>query len=76
MKLNVGGHDRQARIAVGIIGVLVAVFAAVPMWKIIGVVAAVIGLGTGLARFCPINAALGINTCETEEGGGKLKPKG
>ncbi len=73
MKLNVGGNDRQVRIAVGIIGVLVAIFAVVPLWKILGVIAAIIGLGTGFSRICPINAMLGVNTCETEEPGEKHK---
>ncbi len=69
MKLNVGGNDRNFRIGLGIIMVLVAVFSAVPTWRIIGVVVAVVAFATAFVRFCPINAVLGINTCETEEPG-------
>jgi len=67
MKCNVGGIDRTGRIVIGI--VLLIVGLAVPLemiWRIAVLVIAAIALVTGVMRFCPANALLGINTCERE----------
>ncbi len=66
MKCNVGGWDRTLRLASGL-GVL--------GFGLLGPVerrtlrAAAVGLGavqllTGLSRYCPLNQALGVNTCD------------
>lgn len=68
MKSNVGGIDRTLRIIVGIVLLLVGLAAPLEMtWRIVALVVAAIALVTAFVRFCPINAMLGINTCEIEE---------
>ncbi len=68
MKSNVGGIDRTLRIVVGIVLLLVGLLAPLEMtWRIVALVVAAIALVTAFVRFCPINAMLGINTCEIEE---------
>jgi hypothetical protein len=68
MKSNVGGIDRTLRIIVGIVLLLVGLLAPLDMtWRIVALVVAAIALVTAFVRFCPINAMLGINTCEIEE---------
>lgn len=68
MKSNVGGIDRTLRIIVGIVLLLVGLLAPLEMtWRIVALVVAAIALVTAFVRFCPINAMLGINTCEIEE---------
>lgn len=67
MKCNVGGIDRTGRIVIGIVLLLVGLTAPLDMiWRIVVLVIAAIALLTGIARFCPANAILGINTCERE----------
>jgi disulfide bond formation protein DsbB len=70
MKCNVGGIDRTGRIVIGIVLLLVGLTAPLDMtWRIVALVVAAIALLTGIVRFCPANAILGINTCEREEKG-------
>ncbi len=67
MKPNVGGLDRTARIVIGVALLLIAIFAPIETtWRIVALIVAAIGFVTAAARFCPINAALGVNTCTTE----------
>lgn len=40
-------------------------------WRIVALVIAAIALVTAAVRFCPANAILGINTCESEGKKGK-----
>jgi hypothetical protein len=73
MEKNVGGFDRNARLVVGpillllgvaVLGDLVTVVAGTTGLAI-GVVAALVGavlLVTGLSRTCPLNSVLGIDT--------------
>ncbi len=62
-KTNVGGSDRVARIVVGLVLVLAALFTSVGgayhwvLW--IGV----IPLATGLLGTCPLYSILGLSTC-------------
>ncbi|HUY03492.1 MAG TPA: DUF2892 domain-containing protein [Rhodocyclaceae bacterium] len=58
MKVNVGSIDRSLRIVVGLALVAWALFGG-PVWAWIGVVP----LATGLFKFCPLYALLGVNTC-------------
>ena len=68
MKCNVGGIDRTGRIVIGIVLLLVGLAAPLDMiWRIVALVIAAIAILTGIVRFCPANAILGINTCEREE---------
>ena len=73
MKCNVGGVDRTGRIVLGIVLLLIGFFAPLsPLWQAIVFMLAAIALITGIIRFCPANALLGINTCEAKgEGGGR-----
>jgi len=64
MKLNVGGIDRIARIAVGL-GLVAWAAMGGPVWAWIGIVP----LGTGAMGFCPLYHILGMNTCPTKKDG-------
>ena len=62
MTKNVGSTDKIARIAVGAILILLALFGTIGWWGwIIGVVL----IATGLMNWCPAYTLLGINTCPT-----------
>ncbi|WP_435627749.1 YgaP family membrane protein [Candidatus Ferrigenium straubiae] len=68
MKCNVGGIDRTGRIVIGVVLLAVGLAAPIEMtWRIVALVVAAIALVTAIVRFCPANAAFGINTCEGEE---------
>ncbi|HUW37716.1 MAG TPA: DUF2892 domain-containing protein [Rhodocyclaceae bacterium] len=58
MKINVGSIDRSLRIVVGLALIAWALFGG-PVWAWIGVVP----LATGLFKFCPLYALLGVSTC-------------
>ena len=59
MKLNVGGFDRIARIALGLVLIALAFTGTVGVWGYIGIVP----LLTGAFSFCPLYTVLGMNTC-------------
>jgi hypothetical protein len=63
MKLNVGGIDRIARIAVGVILIALTLMGTIGVWGWVGVVP----LLTGLTRFCPLYPMLGFNTCAMKQ---------
>jgi hypothetical protein len=68
MKPNVGGMDRNGRIVLGVVLLIIGLAAPVgAMWQIVLLVLAAVALVTAFVRFCPANALLGINTCKTEE---------
>lgn len=68
MKCNVGGVDRNGRIVIGVVLLVVGLLAPIEMtWRIVALVVAAIALVTAVVRFCPANAILGINTCKSEE---------
>ncbi len=72
MKQNVGGMDRTARFVIGIVLLAVALFAPAAMgWRIVALIIAVIALVTATTRYCPVNAAIGIDT----SGGAKAQKK-
>jgi hypothetical protein len=58
---NVGSTDKIARIAVGAILILLALFGTIGWWGWIGVVL----LASGLMNWCPAYTLFGINTCPT-----------
>lgn len=73
MKCNVGGTEMWVRLIAGVI--LLIVGFTVPMsagWQVIVFLLAGIALVTGIVRYCPINAMLGLNTCA----GHKHEPRG
>lgn len=61
MKSNEGTTDRALRIFVGVL-LLGLALSGTTAWGWIGVVP----LLTGLAGFCPLYTALGIDTCKAE----------
>jgi len=66
MTCNVGGVERTIRILIGI-GLLLLAFLALggtARW-VVGVIA-LVPLTTGLVKFCPLWALLGINTCRVK----------
>lgn len=63
MKMNVGSMDRTLRIIAGVILVGLAATGAVGVWGWIGVVPLV----TGLFKFCPAYAILGMSTCPAQK---------
>ena len=62
MKTNVGGIDKIARIAVGLLLIVLALIGTIGPWGWIGVVP----LATGLFNFCPVYSLMGISTCKTK----------
>lgn len=72
MKCNVGGIDMAARLIIGAV-LLIAAFTVTmsTMWQTVLLVIAAIALVTGIIRFCPLNALLGINTCTGKKQSGK-----
>ncbi len=66
MTCNVGGVERVIRILIGI-GLFLLAFLALggtARW-VVGVIA-LVPLATGIAKFCPLWAVLGINTCRVK----------
>ena len=62
MKFNVGTIDRILRVVAGAALIALAATGTVGLWGWIGVVP----LATGLFKFCPVYALLGMNTCSTK----------
>ena len=61
-KTNVGGIDRIARIAGGLVLLGLAATGTIGMWGYLGIVP----MATGLMRSCPLYAIVGLNTCPTK----------
>ncbi|PUA96943.1 hypothetical protein C8C99_1789 [Acidovorax sp. 107] len=59
MNINVGTVDRVLRVLAGLVLIALAATGTVGWWGWLGVVP----LATGLFRFCPAYALLGMNTC-------------
>jgi hypothetical protein len=59
MKLNVGGMDRIARIAIGLVLIGLTLTGTIGVWGWLGVVP----LATGAIGWCPPYAIFGFNTC-------------
>lgn len=70
MQQNVCGADRTGRLIIGIVLLLIGLFAPLaPVWKTIVLVLAAVALVTAVIRFCPANAMFGINTCKPRSQG-------
>ncbi len=62
---NVGSADSLVRLGIGIIFLLILIFSSVTgALKILIVILAAIGIGTGLLKFCPLYRVLGVSTCK------------
>ena len=59
MQKNVGGIDKIARLAVGLVLCILALAGTIGAWGWIGIVPLV----TGLLRSCPLYSVIGLNTC-------------
>jgi hypothetical protein len=62
MKVNVGGFDRMARIAAGLILLVLAATGSLGVWAWLGLVP----LATGLSGWCPPYSLFGITTCKNK----------
>jgi hypothetical protein len=63
---NVGGYDRLARAALGVLLFAIAVVAAVSEQQLLAVFSMIASAGllfNALTQFCGINAVLGLDTC-------------
>ena len=68
MKRNVGGFDRNARIVVGVVLLIVGLATPIAMtWRIVSLVIAAVALVTAIVGYCPANAIFGINSCKMED---------
>lgn len=65
MQLNVGGIDRIARIALGLVLIGLAATGTVGAWGWIGIVP----LATGAIGWCPPYALFGFSTCAMKNKG-------
>ena len=63
MKLNVGGIDRIARIAIGLVLIGLTLTGNIGLWGWLGLVP----LTTGAIGWCPPYAILGFNTCSMKK---------
>jgi len=63
MKLNVGGIDRIARIAIGLVLIGLTLTGSIGLWGWLGLVP----LATGAIGWCPPYAILGFNTCSMKK---------
>ncbi|HFD11182.1 MAG TPA: DUF2892 domain-containing protein [Crenotrichaceae bacterium] len=64
MSFNVGGLDRRFRVLLGVILlILPAIGLTTASDAIFAYIAGAIAIITGLFRFCPLYAILGISTC-------------
>ena len=67
LSFNVGGLDRILRLVLGIVLIALAYFGILSgTGAIVAYIVAAIALVTGLIRFCPVNALIGINTCKVK----------
>ncbi len=68
LRCNVGGNERTARLAGGIAaGVLAATLPLPGVLRWIMAVAAGVSIATGATQYCPLNQALGRNSCRRKK---------
>ena len=71
MSPNVGSTDRAIRIVAGI-AILALGIATRSWWGLVGL----LPLVTGLVRWCPAYAPLGLSTCRRSAGASELSQRG
>jgi uncharacterized membrane protein HdeD (DUF308 family) len=65
MEKNVGGMDRNVRLVVGVVLLVIGIVGIAPGMGIFQMGSLVVGIilvGTGALQYCPINQAIGRNT--------------
>ena len=67
MEKNVGGLDRFFRVGVGFLSLAIAYVVEDSLLRLIFGAVALIGLGTAITGYCPINHKLGLNTTKKKE---------
>jgi hypothetical protein len=66
MEKNIGFNDRLVRLIIGLCAIIAALFIAMKMNVIVGVLVALLGVFTvyeALVGWCIVYKVLGINTC-------------
>jgi hypothetical protein len=66
MNANVGGADRIARFIIGPAAIAAGLYIKDKRWKTAAIAFGVAELLTATMRYCPVNAALGINTAKQD----------
>ncbi len=65
MKCNVGGIDRAFRADMAVAGLMLGLFGRLPRpWRYLAFILGSTATFTATTGYCPLNQALGINTCE------------
>jgi Inner membrane protein YgaP-like, transmembrane domain len=59
---NVGGLDRLFRLAIGFASLAILFAVEETALRLLLGIVALVGLGTGIVGYCPINRMLGLNT--------------
>jgi hypothetical protein len=67
MEQNVGGLDRLFRIGVGFLSLAIAYVMEDSLLQLVFGVVALIGLGTAITGYCPINKKFGLDTRAKKE---------
>ncbi len=67
MKKNVGLLDRFFRLGVGFLSLSIAFISKDPFLFILFGIVAVLGMGTGILGYCPINDKFGLDTRKKKE---------
>lgn len=66
MEKNIGRNDRLVRLILGLCAIVLAIFLAIKVNLIAGIIVALLGLFTiyeALAGWCILYKVMGINTC-------------
>lgn len=61
MKCNVGRTEQAIRITLGVVIVLAGIYYK-SWWGLIGL----LPITTGIIRYCPLSAVLGVSTCKVD----------
>ena len=67
MERNVGGVDRLFRFGLGFLSLMIVFAVGDSALRFVFGLVAVVGLGTAILGYCPINAKLGLNTAMKKE---------
>jgi hypothetical protein len=68
MTRNVGAGDMWVRMLIGIVLLLVSLFALTdPLWRVIAAIGAVMAVGTAIIHFCPLYRVFGMTTCKSAQ---------
>lgn len=64
MTCNVGGIDRAIRAVLGVAFVLASLLLTMDtLWRVVLLLLAGVAFFTVVSRYCPLNAAIGLDTC-------------